>query len=270
MVAEQAGVPGRYVLDNAGAQVPDRFAALATIYDPGTVRHLAALGVGAGWRCLEVGAGGGSVARWLSERAGPGGYVLATDVDIRHLGWLDLPNGEVRRHDITTDPLPAAAFDLIHTRLVLGHLPGRETALRAMVGALRPGGWLLLEEFDAESMPADATLNPAERHMPLEVLQRRLMTARGVDLSLGRTLPGRLEAHGLVEVEAEGQVFLWRGASPSARLRRANYEQLREAMLATNELTPEVFDAELAVLEDRAIMTLSPVLWAVRGRRPHG
>jgi hypothetical protein len=35
--------------------------------DPFTFRHLEQTGVGEGWRCLEVGAGGGSVARWLGE-----------------------------------------------------------------------------------------------------------------------------------------------------------------------------------------------------------
>jgi hypothetical protein len=35
--------------------------ALPLLYDPGTIRHLEQLGVGLGWRCLEVGAGGGSI-----------------------------------------------------------------------------------------------------------------------------------------------------------------------------------------------------------------
>jgi hypothetical protein len=45
----------KYVLDNAAEQTSARFAALPSLYDPGTIRHLEQLGVGAGWCCLEIG-----------------------------------------------------------------------------------------------------------------------------------------------------------------------------------------------------------------------
>ena len=62
------------------ADVEDEGARLRLIEqasDPTTLAHLDRIGVGAGWRCLEVGAGGGSVAAWLGERVGPTGHVLA-------------------------------------------------------------------------------------------------------------------------------------------------------------------------------------------------
>jgi len=257
-----------YLFDNAGTQVPDRFAALAAMYDPSSFRHLAAIGVRAGWHCLDIGAGGGSVARWLAERVAPGGSVLATDIDTRYLEHLAHPGVELRRHDIATEPLPESSFDLIHTRLVLNHLPARDVALAKMVAALRPGGWLLLEEFDTESMPTDPALNPAERRLTMETLQRRLLTARGADLYLGRTLAGRLEKLGLTDVQAEGAVTFWRGGSPAAQLRRANFEQIRQAALATGEVTEAAIDADLAATDDPAVVNLSPVMWSVRGQRP--
>jgi SAM-dependent methyltransferase len=257
------------VFDNAAErEAQARFAALPALYDPGTVRHLEALGVGPGWRCLEVGAGGGSVARWLAARVGPAGHVLATDVDPRFLAPLAGPALEVRRHDITTDPLPDGAFDLAHARLVLGHLPGREAALDRMVAALRPGGWLLLEEFDSLSMPADPALNPAERRLRLQGAMYRVMTARGVDLRLGRLLPGRLRARGLADVGAEGRVLLWQGGGAGGALLRANFAQLRAPITAEAGLTAEEFDRELAQLDDPDLLLPAPVLWAVWGRRP--
>ena len=64
-----------YLLDNRGDEAGDRFAALAGLYDPMTVGHFDLLGVGAGWRCLEVGAGGGSIASYdrlhQSVKVGP-------------------------------------------------------------------------------------------------------------------------------------------------------------------------------------------------------
>ena len=258
-----------YVFDNAAErEAQARFAALPALYDPGTIRHLEALGVGPGWRCLEVGAGGGSIARWLAARAGPGGHVLATDVDPRFLERLAGPSLEVRRHDITTDPLPDAAFDLAHARLVLGHLPAREAALDRMVAALRPGGWLLLEDFDSLSQRPDPAINPAERRLRLYEAMLQAMTARGVDLRLGRLLPGRLRARGLADVGAEGRVLLWQGAAAGAALLRANFAQLRGPIAAAAGLTAAEFDGELARLEDPDLLNPAPVLWAVWGRRP--
>ena len=72
-----------YTLDNAWNQASARLAALEAVFDSGTIRYLDGIGVGDGWRCLEVGAGGGSIAAWLARRVGAGGCVLATDIDTR-------------------------------------------------------------------------------------------------------------------------------------------------------------------------------------------
>src|SRR4051794_23215559 len=102
-----------YLFDNAAPQVARRFDALAALYDPITARHLEARGVADGWHCLEVGGGSGSVAAELARRVGPTGRVVVTDIDPRHLEalrGLGLANVEVRRHDVTVDPLEVGAF----------------------------------------------------------------------------------------------------------------------------------------------------------------
>jgi ubiquinone/menaquinone biosynthesis C-methylase UbiE len=146
---------GVYALDNAAVQAGDRVAALSQLFDSGTIHHLEERGVAAGWHCLEVGGGGGSMAAWLSERVGPNGRVTVTDINTRFLESLQRPNLEVRRHNIVTDPLPEATFDLVHARLVLMHLPERDAVLARLIKALKPGGWLLDEEFDVLSMYTD-------------------------------------------------------------------------------------------------------------------
>ena len=58
-----------------------------------------------GWRCLEFGAGGGSIAAWLCDRVAPDGAVVATDLDTTVLEEVahpdldedDLPEGEAKR-----------------------------------------------------------------------------------------------------------------------------------------------------------------------------
>jgi 2-polyprenyl-3-methyl-5-hydroxy-6-metoxy-1,4-benzoquinol methylase len=116
-------------------------------FDPLSHEHLTRVGVADGWRCLDVGAGAGSVVNWLAERVGPSGSVVAADIDTRFL--TDLPdNVEVRRLNILTDDLEAGAFDLIHCRTVLAHLSEPRTALERMVKALAPGGWLVAIDGD--------------------------------------------------------------------------------------------------------------------------
>lgn len=257
----------RYLFDNAAAQTPARFSALAGIFDAGTVRHLSALGVGDGWRCLEVGGGGGSIAGWLCDRVGPTGRVVATDLDTRFLERLGRCNLEVQRHNLVVDPLPKGPFDLVHVRLVLMHIPERETVLSRLIEALRPGGWLLAEEFDSLSSRSDASVNPAEK--PLEAFRVLLdvLAESGVDLRYGRLLGGRLRTHGLRDVAAEGRVFMWPGRSIGAELMRANLEQLREAIIESGRIDAADFERDLSRLGDNDFLVPSPIMWAAWGRR---
>lgn len=70
-----------YLLSNTAAQTGPRFDALAWTYDTASTRALAATGVGPGWRCWEVGGGGGGIGARLAERVGFEGSVLVTDID---------------------------------------------------------------------------------------------------------------------------------------------------------------------------------------------
>src|SRR3954469_8319828 len=94
-----------YIFDQAWHQEHGRLRALEELYDEATLARLTALGVGAGWRCLEIGCGAGSVARWLAERVGAQGRVVATDLDPRFMVGEIPARLEVRRHDIVADPL---------------------------------------------------------------------------------------------------------------------------------------------------------------------
>ena len=257
-----------YLLSNAGAQAPARFAALSAMFDAGTVRHLASRGVTAGWRCLEVGGGGGSIASWLANRVGPSGRVLVTDIDPRHLETLHLPNVEVRRHDVLTDPLPERSFDLIHMRLVLVHLPDWRHVLTQLLTALKPGGWLLDEEFDSESIGADPSLGTGEALLPTHVGMGRLMAGSGFDRRCGRRLFARLRQAGFVDVEAEGSVFMVQRGSPGTALLRANYEQLRGRLVEKGYVNDDQITADLARLNEADFVMPSSIMWTACGRRP--
>lgn len=257
----------RYMLDNAGKEASARFPALSATFDAGTIRHLQELGVAPGWHCLEVGAGGGSIAAWLAARVAPNGYVLVTDIDTRFLETLTLPHTEVRRHDIATDPLPQGAFELVHSRLVLQHVQGRELALQRMIAALKPGGWLIDEEYDTSVAP-DPQVFPGEVLTQTHIAAARILEAYGADRRFGRRLFGRLRALGLIDVRAEGRTFMWPHGSAGASLARANYQQLRSSLIAEGYLTPQEFDRDIRRFDDPDFLMPSPVLWAVWGRRP--
>ena len=79
---------------------------------------------------------------------------------------------------------------------------------------------------------------------------------------------GAVAAHGLVDIDATGQVFAWYGGSAGAQIRRANYLQLQDAMLAAGYVSADELAEELRALEDPSTRLLSPVMWSVRGRRP--
>jgi ubiquinone/menaquinone biosynthesis C-methylase UbiE len=89
-----------YVFRNSETESIDRFTSLERCYDHVSTATLTALGLEDGSRCLEVGAGTGSIANWLAERVGPRGSVIATDIDTRRVGAVaDIPlASSMKRH----------------------------------------------------------------------------------------------------------------------------------------------------------------------------
>ncbi|MGH9008305.1 MAG: class I SAM-dependent methyltransferase [Acidimicrobiia bacterium] len=252
-----------YTLDNRWRAARERLETLEVACDPLTGSHLDKVGVGPGWYCLEVGAGAGSVARMLCERVGADGRVVAVDLEPALLADLSAPNLEVRRLDVVADELPEAAFDLIHTRLVLVHIPQRNELIPKLVRSLRPGGVLLLEECDLHEAFAvdDDVFRPS-----LEAMYRPLFEA-GIDIFWSPTMAARLEAAGLVDIVNLRELQTFTGGSPMAEFWRLTYRQFMESQPYT--------DAERALMEEGAAAIARPggpwIAWELItawGRRP--
>jgi len=258
---------GRYCGGLLGHDTPEetqRLRVLAESCDPHTVEHLTRLGLGPGWRCLEVGAGTGTIARLMADRVGPTGSVVATDLNTEPMGEAGVPNLAVLQHDIVVDPCPGAPFDLIHCRFVLEYLRDRDAVLRRLVSWLAPGGWLLVEGGQGIS----GLSNRAPHARFIQAVLDCLEQITDLDLSWARELPLRLEAAGLVEVTAQGRCPAVRAGTAPAAMYRMSFGLMREPVLAAGVLTAEEFDAGLRRYDDPAFIDYGPMIIAAAGRRP--
>jgi SAM-dependent methyltransferase len=216
-----------------------------------------------------VGGGGGGVARWMAETVGTMGSVLCTDIDPRHIAPSGMPNLHVVRHDAVRDALPEAQFDLAHARLVLLHIPERAAVLEKMIAALKPGGWLVIEDFDTASVLPDVAANPREQRIETAEALRTYMIRGGVDARFGRSLYGRFKGLGLTDVSTEGRVMMWDRVNGGADLMRINFEQIGAKVVAAGLLSAEQLKADLQRLDAADFVTPSPIMWVALGRKPH-
>ncbi|MEU4042176.1 class I SAM-dependent methyltransferase [Streptomyces antibioticus] len=257
-----------YVFDPVWEKETERLRTNEAIWDPGTLERLAALGVGPGWNCLEIGAGSGSVARWLADRVGPTGRVLATDLQTDRLGALaELEQVDVVRHDLREEELPEAAFDLVHSRMVLQHLPDRAAAVARMVRALRPGGVLFLEDTDSSTL--FRSFLSEDFLQDVRAAGYGLMRESGHD-PRGGHVDLRLVLEAGLEATAEGRAVMVRGGSDQARHYMLWLEFMRPRIVAAGLLDDARIDAALAEMADPDHHWLSQVLISTVGRRPGG
>jgi len=258
-----------YLLDNAWQHARARLSLLESRLDPGTIFHLNRLGIRPGWRCLVVGAGGGSITEWLCQQTGPEGHVVATDIDTRFIDALDYPNLEVRRHDIVADELEKNAFDLVQVRGVLMHLAEPKRAWSRMVGALKSGGWLLAEDADNTSEAPLADAQEREGQLLLEYREavRALLAASGGDSRYGRRLYTEMLAHGLSEVQVEGRLQFLNGGSPLAEFWRLTFTQFRERMLDAGLVSERQADDICQLFANPEFAFTTFTVWAAWGKR---
>jgi SAM-dependent methyltransferase len=233
---------------------------MESLWDPGSQALLDEIGVSDGWRCLEVGAGGGSLVEWMTRR---GATVMAIDIDTRFIESLASDAVQVRRIDVRTDGLPRSRFDLVHARLVLEHLPERRQILGRLATALRPGGWLVIEDYDWTGFGFEGDDQQSERVAEAIIT---FMQRAGFDPRYGRRLVDDIAAAGLTDVRGEGRVRVIESGSPGFDFFRLSFESLRHAIVEAGLLSAEDVDAAAArFAEERRVVT--PLMMAGIGRR---
>jgi ubiquinone/menaquinone biosynthesis C-methylase UbiE len=257
-----------YAFDNNDPAAVDRHSVLAEVLDELSISRLSALGDLTGRRCLELGAGGGSIATWLAGRTGPAGRVLATDINTRHLRFDS--GYEVLGHDLVTEPVPDGEWDVIHARLVLLHLPARSEILGRLVEALAPGGTLLIEDFETtfrKTALVTATMEDAEL---LDTYHRTLvesvLPSHGNDPTWAGRVHAEMLAAGLRDVDTVVYARSSAGGSPGARLIAANIAQARADFRAAGMSEAQLQAVERLTSDPRVVIR-TPLTYSTAGRK---
>jgi hypothetical protein len=192
---------------------------------------------------------------------------MATDIEPRFLEEIGNSRLEVRRHDIIEEDLPERQFDLVHARWLLHHLPDPEGAIARMVAALRPGGWILLEEVDF--FPIRTSTSQIYTDF-MTGLTSAVVAASGGNCFWARDLPALVANQDVVEVSAGGDQFVLRGGSPWAKFFALSANQIRDKITGpSGTLTAEQLDAALTLLDDPTFWALAGAGIGVWGQRPN-
>jgi SAM-dependent methyltransferase len=236
----------------------------ALAYDDITLARLRDLGVGPGWRCLDVGAGTGTVSRRLLEEAGVTS-VLAVDRDVRFLETRPVPGLDVLEADISAPSFAPGRFRLVHARFVLMHLPERERLITALAELVAPGGVLVLS--DAVDLTGDWTPD-TPYSAAMRAMWEGLRTTIGTDVSWVPSYPQLLRGAGLESVAAEVHVPPLLPDSPISRFWADTWDRSRAAMVATGLVDDAAVDAAIRYLGGDECAALSAGMLTAWGRRP--
>lgn len=162
------------------------------------------LGLEEGWRCVDVGAGGGDVSVALAEIVGHDGRVYAVDSDPNARDAVAQAAAAYSQVIAITqageDLLLPEAVDLAFCRFLLMHVVNPAPVLERMGAAVRPGGWIVAQE----PLTSAGRVGGAPLSMP---------DARHPDI--GALLPGLVARAGLEIVDAWAESQAGAGAGPA-------------------------------------------------------
>ncbi len=160
---------GEYLL-GVNNQELERLRFQHSVWGPVTQRFLERLKVAPGWKCLDVGSGPGFVTMDLREMVGERGEVTALEPsdfyrqwlagEAKRRGWRNVRMLEGKAEDAE---LPADRYDLIFSRWVMSFVPDPKRFLARLLGALRPGGVIALEDYYYEGLSLYPRGGPFDR-----------------------------------------------------------------------------------------------------------
>lgn len=201
--------------------------------DDRSFARLQSTGIDEGWRCLEVGAGAGSITERMGRAVGDWGLVVAVDVKTNYLQHLSPPLYRTIKGDFLDVSLDGE-FDLAHCRYVLIHNRQSQSMLKKLCSLLKPGGFLVVEEPDFTSAKL-LNRDGDPSHQRVNDAMCRMFEQMQLDPSYGLTLPAKVAAEGLQVLRVDADVHLNRGGDTMARMMAESTSALRDKYVATGE-----------------------------------
>lgn len=235
----------------------ERLQLLESIFDPHTIDLLKKTGGFAGKHCLEVGAGAGSIMRWLSDEVGAEGQVTAVDLNDRFLKD-NTANVEVMIGDIQEMKLPAQSFDLIHVRYVLIHIPEGCYLIEKLWKLLKPGGHLVIEEpdFSIRKPIVSSLKETLQGFQNIHLACDHLFFDGEMDAGFGTSMISWIQELIPHSIEVVNNSPVTQGGTDLARMMNLSAQQLKAAYLSTGKVTEADFELYRQFTED-------PLSWAI-------
>ena len=147
----------KYLLADQPSEL-ERLQLQSRVWEPSGRRLLDEIGEGRGARVLDVGCGAIGWLRLLSEWVGPDGEVVGFDIADAMLDAAGhfvetegLGNVLLMKDDLFASKLEPSTFDLVHARFQIGPLGRGPEQISNHLRLLRPGGRVVLEEWDVNS-----------------------------------------------------------------------------------------------------------------------
>ena len=203
----------KYILGSSDAE-RERLIRQSAAHELEAIWLLDQIGVQPGWRAVDVGCGPLGILNLLSDRVGPMGTVVGLDNEPRmlemgrgFLAELGLQNVQLIQGEAASSGLPRMSFDFAHARLVLINVSNPEEVLREMTALVRPGGVVAVQDVDWISWTCEPSHPAWDRLISILTAVRR---AHGLDVFVGRRVPGMLRRLGLVDVHMKAFAPIWR------------------------------------------------------------
>ena len=210
----------RYLLADQPSEL-ERLQLQSRVWEPTGRRVLDEVGDGRGARVLDVGCGAIGWLRLLSEWVGPSGEVVGIDIDDALLAAAEqfvdterLGNVVVLKDDLFASKLEPSSFDLVHARFQIAPLGRAEDQLSNHVRVLRPGGTVVLEEWDVSSWRFNRPARALERMVDLI---GQVFVQSGGDMHAGLELLDLLRGFG-IEGSVRAEVLALPPGHPYLRL----------------------------------------------------
>jgi SAM-dependent methyltransferase len=209
--------------------------------DPQSHKLLTKTGVSAGWACLKIGAGSGSILQWLGESVGREGRVVGLDKKTTYLKQFTASPYEIVESDVLALER-IGPFDLIHGRYVLIHNRTTPEILAKLKTLLKPEGCLVLEEPDFESAEwIDDKFRFAGERVNAAICS--MFNGMSLDPGLGKRLPWLISRLDLAVIHVEAISHLEPGRGPMALVMADSAEALRNKYVSTGKATNDDVDS---------------------------